>query len=390
MDRVSRLASSLFIVFCTLFAQVSLAAIVPAPPQLAAKSYLLMDARSGEIIVRNNEHLQLPPASLTKMLTAYIVEEELAKGRLTLKDTSRISEKAWKMGGSKMFIKVDTDVSIEDLLRGVIIQSGNDASVALAEHVAGSEEVFADVMNQYAGRLGMENSSFVNATGWPAKGHLTTAHDMAILARAIIYDHPEFYPIYAEKHFTYPKTGNNKIKQSNRNRLLWRDPSVDGLKTGHTEEAGYCLVSSAKQEDMRLIAVVMGAASDEARAQESQKLLTYGFRYFQSRELYKAATSLSEARVWAGAADKLDLGLAEDLVLTIPRGDENKLNAALNIEPVIEAPIKTGDVLGNLVVTLNNEVLVEKPLVALHDVEQAGFFSRMTDYVSLFFYNLFN
>ncbi|AJQ94517.1 D-alanyl-D-alanine carboxypeptidase family protein [Gynuella sunshinyii] len=361
------------------------AAIIPAPPQLAASSYILMDANSGKIIVANNEHQQLPPASLTKLLTSYIVEEEIQDGRLALTDSAHISKKAWGWGGSKMFVKVDDDVSIEDLLRGLIIQSGNDAAISLAEHIAGSEEVFADVMNQTAEKLGMKDSHFVNSSGWPAKGHLSSAYDMAILAKAIIDDHPEFYPIYAEKDFTYAG-----IKQSNRNTLLWRDPSVDGLKTGHTESAGYCLVSSAKQDDMRLIAVVMGTKSDDAREQESMKLLTYGFRYYETHELYKADTALNTSRIWAGSQDTIDLGLDADAIVTIPRDSQSKLDASLQINPVIEAPVRKGDILGSLVVKMDDEVVYEKPLVALQDVEQAGFFSRIFDYIALFFHNLFN
>ncbi len=383
--------SRLFTAVITLvFSMTAIAAIIPAPPQLAATSYLLMDARTGKILVEHNVDQQLPPASLTKMMTAYIVEDEISKGNLSMTDTTRISEKAWRMGGSKMFVRVDSYVSISDLLRGVVIQSGNDASVALAEHVAGSEEVFVDVMNQYANKLGLENTAFKNATGWPAPGHLSTARDMAMLARHIIYDHPNLYPLYSEKDFTYTPSGENPITQSNRNTLLRRNPLVDGLKTGHTQEAGYCLVTSAKDGDTRFITVVMGTSSEEARAQESQKLLSYGFRYYQSLPLYKSGEELSTNRIWAGQSENLRLGTNEDVVVTIPRGEENKLNAVLNVADVIEAPIQQGDVLGNLVVDLEGEVVVDLPLVALDSVPQAGFFSRMSDYVSLFFYNLLN
>ncbi|KZZ19603.1 D-alanyl-D-alanine carboxypeptidase, partial [Oleiphilus sp. HI0080] len=258
-------------------------ALIPAPPQVGASSYVLMDATTGEIIIEENANESLPPASLTKMMTAYIVESEIAQGNVSLTDEVPVSVKAWRTGGSKMFIKEGTKVLLEDLLKGVIIQSGNDASIALAEYLAGSEEAFADIMNQQAIQLGMTGSNFMNATGLPSDSHYSTAHDMALLAKAIIQHYPEQYAVYKEKYFTY-----NNIRQPNRNRLLWRDKSVDGLKTGHTEEAGYCLVSSAKRDDMRLISVVMGTSSEEARVKETQKLLNYGFRYYETTPLYTA------------------------------------------------------------------------------------------------------
>lgn len=361
------------------------ASIIPSPPELAATAYLLMDANSGEIIVSNNIDDKIPPASLTKMMTAYIVESELKSGRLSLSDKVKISEKAWSWGGSKMFVKVGSLVTIEDLLRGLVIQSGNDAAIALAEHIAGDEKIFANVMNQYAQKLGMKNSHFVNASGWPSDDHYSTAKDLALLAKSIITDHPEFYPIYSEREFTY-----NNITQSNRNSLLWRAPNVDGLKTGHTEAAGYCLVASAIQDSMRLISVVTGTRSESAREQESLKLLSYGFRYYETHELYAEATALNVSRVWAGETDSIELGLMENAIVTIPRGDENRLKATLQINPVIEAPVRTGDVLGSLLVTLDDKVVIERPLVALSDIPQAGFFSRILDYISLFFFNLFN
>ena len=382
---VNRVRKIFVVGLVSVSASQAFAAIIPAPPQLAASSYILMDANSGKIIVANNEHQQLPPASLTKLLTSYIVEEEIQDGRLAMTDKVRISKKAWSWGGSKMFVKVGDDVAVADLLRGLIIQSGNDAAIALAEHIAGSEEVFADVMNQTAEKLAMKDSHFVNASGWPAKDHLSSAYDLAILSKAIIDDHPEFYPIYAEKDFTYAG-----IKQSNRNTLLWRDPSVDGLKTGHTDAAGYCLVASAKQDEMRLISVVMGTKSEEAREQESMKLLTYGFRYYETHELYKANTALNTSRIWAGKEDSVELGLSNDAIITIPRDSQSKLDATLQINPVIEAPVHKGDTLGSLVVKMGDDVVYERPLVALQDVEQAGFFSRIFDYIALFFHNLFN
>ena len=385
LNRLSILRWVTIVLFLTGVTSTASASIIPSPPKLAAGSYLLMDAASGEILVEHNADKQLPPASLTKMMTAYIVESEIQAGRISLDETTKISEKAWSWGGSKMFVEVDTVVTIEELLKGLIIQSGNDAAIALAEHVAGTEQIFAEVMNQYADKLGMTKTHFENASGWPSPEHYTTANDLALLARAIIVDHPQFYPLYSVREFTY-----NNITQSNRNSLLWRDTKVDGLKTGHTQEAGYCLVSSAVDDGMRLIAVVMGAASESTREQESLKLLSYGFRYFQTHELYDAATPLNVARVWGGQSDALELGLAEDAIVTITKGDENQLKAKLSIQPVIEAPVKTGDVLGTLTVTLNNNTVLERPLIALSDIPQAGFFKRLLDFISLFFYNLFN
>mgnify|MGYP000128951126 CR=1 FL=1 len=359
-------------------------ALIPAPPQVSASSYILMDANSGETIVEHESYVQLPPASLTKMMTAYIVENEVAQGNVNLYDEVPVSIKAWQTGGSKMFIKEGTKVVLEELLKGVIIQSGNDASIALAEFVAGSEEAFADVMNQQASLLGMTNSSFMNATGLPAEGHYSSASDLAKLALAIINDFPEQYPLYSEKYFTY-----NNIRQPNRNRLLWRDKSVDGLKTGHTEEAGYCLVSSAERNGMRLISVVMGTSSENARAKETQKLLNYGFRYFQTHTLYTAGKSLADSQVWGGAIDSFQLGLAKDVVVTIPRGHKSELKAELKIDPVIKAPIEVGQEYGRLVVSLNEKVIVDESLVALEPVPEGGLFKRLWDFIKLFFIGLF-
>ncbi|GAB1265704.1 D-alanyl-D-alanine carboxypeptidase family protein [Aurantivibrio infirmus] len=358
--------------------------IIPAPPQLAASGYLLIDATTGEVLVEENADVQLPPASLTKMMTSYIVSGEIERGNLSESTMVNISVKAWQMEGSKMFIREGTQVSVGDLMRGVIIQSGNDASVALAEHVAGSESAFADIMNQQAALLGMNSTHYENATGWPAEGHLTTARDLSLLAKALINDHPEHYAIYAEESFEY-----NNINQPNRNRLLSRDPSVDGIKTGHTEEAGYCLVSSAKKNGMRLIAIVMGTRSDNARMVESQKLLTYGFRYFQTHQLYSVNDEVSKIRVWSGKTDELSLGVAEDTNLTLPRGAQDKLQAQMHIDKVIKAPIKLGQEIGKITIDLDGEQILELPLVAKQEIEQAGFFARTWDSIKLFFMNLF-
>ncbi|OZB18841.1 MAG: serine-type D-Ala-D-Ala carboxypeptidase [Marinobacter sp. 34-60-7] len=359
--------------------------LIPAPPQIAGSSWVLMDPLSGRVIMEHNSNERLPPASLTKMMTAYIVERELDEGRLSMSDMVPISVNAWQTGGSRTFVREGTEVSVEDLLKGVIIQSGNDASVALAEHVAGSEGAFVDIMNQQAQLLGMENTHFENATGLPSPDHFSTAYDLALLARAIIQDYPENYPLYAEKHFTY-----NNIRQPNRNSLLWRDESVDGLKTGHTEEAGYCLVASAKRGETRLIAAVMGTDSSESRAQEVQKMLNYGFRYYETERLFSAGQELMEARVWGGAADQISVGMPEDVHVTIPRGSREQLESVVDLDSVIKAPINVGDELGRVKVTLDGETLVDEPVLALTEVPEGGLFKRLWDAIKLFFMQLFN
>ncbi|PAU64364.1 serine-type D-Ala-D-Ala carboxypeptidase [Pseudomonas sp. PIC25] len=359
--------------------------VIPAPPQLAAKSYVLMDAASGNVLIENNADERLPPASLTKLMTAYLATLDINRGQIKETDMVRVSEKAWRMGGSKMFIEVGKEVSVSDLLHGIIIQSGNDASVALAEHIAGSEDAFADMMNATAERLGMRNSHFMNATGWPDPDHYSSAHDMALLARAIIYEDPQHYAIYAQKEFFW-----NGIKQPNRNLLLWRDKTVDGLKTGHTEEAGYCLVSSAVRDGMRLIAVVFGTASEQARAAETQKLLTYGFRFFETQTFYQKGAELAQAQVWKGSARQVKAGLNQDLTLTLPKGQLKKLAASMTLEPQLIAPIQKGDVIGKVEVKLGDEVVHSADLVALEGVEEGGFFRRLWDSIRLFFYGLFN
>lgn len=363
---------------------VSADSLIAKPPQIAASGYILMDAASGQVLVAHNADEQLPPASLTKMMTAYVADHELERGNISLKDQVLVSVKAWRTGGSRMFIREGTSVSVEELLKGIIIASGNDASVALAEHIAGSEDSFADLMNRHAERLGMNTTRFRNATGLPADGHFSSARDMATLALAIINDFPEHYALYAEKSYTY-----NNITQQNRNLLLWRDASVDGLKTGHTEEAGYCLVASAKQGNQRLISVVMGTDSEQARAVETQKLLTWGFRFFETYHAYSAGDVLSQVRVWMGQSNQLDIGPLTDLVMTIPRDSQKDLKAEMKVHPEIRAPIRKGDTLGNVVITLNDEVLLDRPLVALNDVEQAGFFKRLWHSIQLFFRGIF-
>ncbi len=358
-------------------------ALIPAPPQVSARAYLVMDADTGHLIAADREGERFPPASLTKMMTSYIVEYEISKGNISEDDLVLVSEKAWRTGGSRMFIQEGTQVKVGDLLRGVIIQSGNDASVALAEHIAGSERAFADLMNQHAGLLGMDNSHFVNATGLPADDHYSSAEDLAKLAKALITRFPEHYAIYAQKYFTY-----NNIRQPNRNKLLWRDDSVDGIKTGHTDEAGFCLVSSAKRDGMRLISVVMGTDSEEARARESQKLLSYGFRYYRTHQLYEAGQVLKDTKVWAGARDQVRLGLTESLAVTVPRGKTDLLEATLELDKVIKAPVEVGQELGRVRVTMDGETVTSVPLVALEAVQEGGLFKRIWHAIMLFFIGL--
>jgi len=357
--------------------------IIPAPPQLAASAYLLMEATTGKVLVDFNSGQRLPPASLTKMMTSYVAATELERGTISKADMVSISVRAWRMQGSRMFVQEGTKVKLDDLLRGIVIQSGNDASVALAEHIAGSEEAFADLMNQHALRLGMVDTNFVNATGWPDENHYTSSRDLAKLAIALINVHPEHYKIYSEKTFTF-----NDITQRNRNSLLFRDNTVDGVKTGHTDAAGYCLVSSAMRNGMRLVSVVMGANSESSRSTESQKLLTYGFRYFETVNLYKRDVSLRKVRVWGGTHQSINLGLEEDVVLTIPRGSRNNLMANVEINQEIHAPLQKGQQLGSL--TIAGGTSLNTPLVALNAVEEAGFFSRLWDTLSLLFLKMFS
>ncbi len=381
--RIFLLAFALFVTAGTASAQ-SQSVLIPSPPAIAGSSWVLMDPLSGRVIMENNSNERLPPASLTKMMTAYIVERELDEGRISMSDMVPISVKAWRTEGSRTFVQEGTTVSVENLLKGVIIQSGNDASVALAEFIAGSEGAFVDIMNQQAQLLGMTNTNFQNATGLPAPDHFSTAYDLALLARAIIQDYPENYPLYAEKHFTY-----NNIRQPNRNALLWRDDSVDGLKTGHTEEAGYCLVASAKRNDTRLIASVMGTSSSEARAQEVQKMLNYGFRYYETERLFRAGQELVQAKVWGGEADEISVGMPEDVYVTIPRGSRNQLESTVDLDSVIKAPINVGDELGRVRVILDGETLVDEPVLALTEVPEGGLFKRLWDAIKLFFVQLF-
>jgi D-alanyl-D-alanine carboxypeptidase (penicillin-binding protein 5/6) len=352
----------------------------PAPPIIGAKSYLVVDSRTGAELASLNPDSPLAPASLTKIMTTYVVFSALQQGQLSLDDEVTVSEKAWRTEGSRMFIEVDTRVSMKDLLIGMIVQSGNDASVALAEHVAGSESVFAEMMNQHAAKLGMRSSHFKNATGLPAEGHTTTARDLATLARALIEEFPEYYGWHAEKEFTY-----NNIRQDNRNSLLWRDDSVDGLKTGHTEDAGYCLVASAKRNDMRVISVVLGTSSDKARTDGSQALINYSFRFFETRLLFKDGEKVTTARIWKSANENTDLGVNEDLYVTVRRGAYEQLAPTMNIPAVLLAPVSAGQPLAELTVKLGDDILVTAPLVALAANPAGSLWQRTRDSVSLWF-----
>ena len=350
--------------------------LTPSAPTIAASSYILQDYNTGKVLAENNADAKLAPASLTKILTVYVVFKEIKNGQLHLEDLVTISQNAWKTSGSKMFVKVNDQVKVEDLLKGVIIQSGNDASVALAEHVAGNEATFAELMNQHATRLGMTNSHFENSDGLPGEKHYTSARDLGILTTALIREFPEFYPWFSQKEFTY-----NKITQQNRNMLLGRDDSVDGVKTGHTDEAGYCLVASALRSGMRLISIVMGTESVVARTNENQTLLNYGFRFFESHRLYEGKKLINEARIWKGATENIALGLTEDLYVTIPRRRYDDLKASINVDKQIIAPVKAGDKLGSVTVKLKDELLTTKDLIALNEVEKGGIFRRLYDSV---------
>lgn len=355
---------------------VSAAVSVPAPPTVAATGYLLIDMDSDTVLAQKDAEQRLEPASLTKIMTAYVVFRELHDGSVKLSDEVLVSEKAWKTPGSRMFIEVNKRVSVEELLKGMVIQSGNDASVALAEHVAGSEEAFANLMNEHARRLGMVNTHFVNATGLPDPEHYTTPHDIVLVTEATIREFPELYKMYAVKEYTF-----NEIRQHNRNNLLWHDESVDGVKTGHTEAAGYCLVASAKRDGMRLVSVVMGTESEKARIRESKSLLNYGFRFYETHRLYGASDRLTRSRVWMGEQEQVALGLARDLYVTIPRHQYERLNARTVIQPQIEAPLTKGQKVGEVIVELDGEVLTRRALVALEDVPEGGIWRTMVDSV---------
>ena len=353
---------------------------VPSPPQVPGTAHILVDMESGRVLAESNADTRLEPASLTKIMTAHLVFRALKENKVKLDDQVLVSEKAWRTGGSRTFIDVNARVRLEDLLKGLIVQSGNDAAVALAEHVAGSEETFVKMMNEEARRLGMTGTSYANATGLPDPNHYGTARDLVKLTESTIRDFPEYYPWYAIKEFVH-----NNIKQTNRNLLLWRDESVDGVKTGHTKAAGYCLVASAKREGMRLISVIMGTKGDQERARETLSLLNYGFRFYEAHRLHGAGETLAQTKVWKGTKRDLSLGVASDLGVTVPRGQHAGISTRLEIEPRLVAPVARGQVVGRVFVEQGGNLMREAPLVALEEIPLGGWFRRLVDTILLWF-----
>lgn len=353
---------------------------VPPAPTLATRAYVLRDFNSGQLLASQRPNERIEPASLTKLMTAYLSFTAIKQGRLSLTQSLPVSEKAWRTEGSRMFIEPNKPATVDELLRGMIVQSGNDACITLAEGIAGSEETFATMMNQQAQRLGMANTHFVNSTGLPHPQHYTTAQDLSVLATAIIRDFPEFYPLYSIKEYSY-----NNITQPNRNRLLWQDPFVDGMKTGHTESAGYCLISSAKRGGMRLISVVLGTASDSARTVESQKLLNYGFQFFDSARLYQKGQSIANLRVWKGSQDMLKAGFNQDMYVALPKGQQQRLKAEMTTTQPLLAPLSVGQKVGSVKFSLDGKLVAEQPLESLDNVRIANIFGRTWDAMRLWF-----
>ena len=359
--------------------------LLPRPPQINVSSYILVESVTGKVLAEFNADDQIEPASMTKVMTGYIAADQLHRNLVRADDEVLISTKAWKMEGSRMFIEAGKRVSFEDLIKGVVIQSGNDASVAIAEYLGGTEEGFVDIMNAYAQSLGLNNTLFENSTGLPSSNHFSSARDLSIISANLINNFPEHYALYKEKSFTF-----NDIRQLNRNRLLWRDDSVDGIKTGHTESAGFCLISSAARGSMRLIAVVAGANSEDERFNASQRLLEYGFRFFVTQNLLESNEEVRSADVWGGKKDNVSLGLAKDLIVTVPRAELPSLKIDYTFNNNIEAPISKGDILGSLSVKSGDTVIANANLVALEEVEPKGFFGRLISKIIMWFLNLFN
>ena len=362
-----------------------LADLIPNSPTLSAKAYILMDTSSGNVLASKNMHKKLPPASLTKLMTAYIAEYQLNNGMLSLNDKVNVSKKAWKAKGSRMFIKVNDNVLLADILKGIIIQSGNDASIALAEHIADNEAEFATLMNKFAQKIGMQNTSFKNSTGLPAAEHYTTAYDLAILATHVISDFPEHYAQYAQKSFTY-----NNIKQFNRNKLLWLDPSVDGLKTGHTSEAGYNIVVSAKRDKTRLIVVILGADSEQDRISDSKRLLKYGFRYFETYKAFDKANYRHNINIFGGVKDKIALKAATEPNITIMLGQKDNVKMRVIVDKFIHAPIIEGQSYAKLELYIKDKILASVDLIAPETVEEANIIVRFWDYLAALFYKIFD
>mgnify|MGYP003574907861 CR=1 FL=1 len=350
----------------------------PSAPNIDAASYILMDAASGRVLAEKNADMRLPPASLTKLMSLYIISMALKNGQIRLTDKVRVSTKAWKTEGSRMFVKAGEEVTVKKLLEGIIVASGNDATVALAEYIAGTEEAFTAIMNQQAKLLSLKNSHFTDSTGLPHKDHFSTARDLALLTQSYIKNFPEDYNYYAEKWFTY-----HGIRQPNRNRLLWRYQYADGLKTGHTSEAGFCLVASAKKDGMRLISVVMGEPSDQSRTEDSIRLMTYGFRFFETHKLYNAGTALTKARIWQGSLSEIPLGLVEDFYVTVPTGQFKRLQTTLLLNNPLKAPIEKGELCGKLETSINNQVIGSAPLISLKADPKGNIWRRASDSVKL-------
>lgn len=365
-------------------AQIKTSTIIPSAPNLDAKGYILLDAYSGKVLAEKNADDRMAPASLTKLMTMYVISHALKNGSIHLDDKVRISTKAWQTGGSRMFVKVNDEVPVRDLIQGIVVASGNDASVAMAEHLAGTEEVFASMMNEEAKVLGMNNSHFIDSNGLPNPEHYSTPRDLAILAQAIIRNYPEDYKLYSEKWFAY-----KGIKQPNRNRLLWRFSYADGLKTGHTSEAGYCLVASALKDGTRIVSVIMGSPNDNTRTEDSIRLLTFGFRFFETHKLYGANIPLTEGRVWKGKEKETSLGLQEDLYVTMPTGQFKKIQKNIVLNDPIKAPLTKGQQVGTINISLNNQVIAEKPIVALADNGRGSIWRSITDTVSFAFHKIF-
>lgn len=377
---------SLLLLACLCLTQVAQAGALPVPPapHLEARAWLLTDLLSGQVLAEKMPDARVEPASLTKLMTAYLAFAAIKEGRLKPEQTLPVSEKAWRAEGSRMFLDPRRPAKVDELLKGMIVQSGNDASIVLAEAIGGSEEGFAAMMNQMAKQLGMHNTYFVNATGLPHPQHYTTARDLTRLAIALIRDHPDYYRYYAIKAYTY-----NGITQANRNRLLWLDPYVDGVKTGHTQSAGYCLVSSAKRGERRLLAVVLGARSENARAMESQRLLNYGFQAFETVRLYPANQGVTKLRLFRGRQGEVSAGFTHDLYVTVPRGIGNRIKAELVTRQPLLAPVSRGQPLGSVRLSVDGRTLGEYPLRALHDVAPAGLLGRAWDDLLLWLHALF-
>lgn len=378
MNIIVKSVFSLFFVF--LLSNITWAATGVSAPEIKATSYLLVDFHSGVELAEKNADKQIEPASITKLMTAYVIYKELAKGSISVKDTVLISKKAWKMEGSRMFVEAGKKVNLNKMLHGLVVQSGNDAAVALAEHIAGSEASFVAKMNEEAAGLGMKSTQFQNSTGWPAENHYTTARDIVILTRALIEEFPRYYKLHAIKEYSY-----NGIKQYNRNKLLWRDDTVDGVKTGHTESAGYCLVSSALRNDMRLISVILGAETEKSRADYSQELIEFGFRLFETHKLYDKGSVLADARVWKGTKNTVPAGIVDDFYVTVQKGHYNQLRGLMELNTSLDAPVKRGDVVGTAIIKDGDQVVHEVTLLALDAVDSGGFWTKVTDSVKKLF-----